>query len=67
MNRAQGEDLLRFLVAMRAAYAYRGSYDQRSSLTVDEAVAYGERLLHGAVHAEADVRSRVWQPERRAR
>ncbi|HEY7526035.1 MAG TPA: hypothetical protein VIA82_04305 [Candidatus Limnocylindria bacterium] len=30
---------------LRACYALRSDYDSRSTLTVDEAVAYGQRLL----------------------
>lgn len=31
---------------LRACYPYRSDYDARSTLSVPEAVAYGEQLLH---------------------
>jgi hypothetical protein len=32
---------------LRACYQYRSDYDTRSTLSVSEAIAYGEQLLHG--------------------
>ena len=39
------DDILEEVWLLRACYPYRSDYDARATLTVAEAVAYGEQLL----------------------
>jgi hypothetical protein len=40
-----GRDIFERLCVLRACYPYRSDYDARSTLSVNEAIAYGEQLL----------------------
>jgi hypothetical protein len=48
-------------VALRAAYPLRSSYDRRSSISIAQAVAYGERLL-AASQWSTRAADPIWQP-----
>ncbi len=58
MDRKARNDLLERLVSYRRAYAVRGSYDSEPVLTVEEAIAFGERLMRSAREIEATVHVR---------
>jgi hypothetical protein len=63
MSHIAAETLFQLAIAMRAAYPHRSSYDRGSALTVDLAVAYGERLLRAARRDPHTVTTGpVWQP-----
>jgi len=65
MSHIAAETLFHLAIAMRAAYPLRSSYDRRSSLTVELAVAYGERLLRAARRAASTpATDPIWQPGR---
>jgi hypothetical protein len=65
MGNVAAETLFQLAIAMRAAYPHRSSYDRGSPLTVDLAVAYGERLLRAARRdAHTVTTGPVWQPGR---
>lgn len=63
MNHIAAETLFQLAIAMRAAYPHRSSYDRGTTLTVDLAVAYGERLLRAA-RRDAVATGPVRQPGR---
>lgn len=48
MGNVAAETLFQLAIAMRAAYPHRSSYDRGSALTIDLALALGERLLRAA-------------------
>ena len=65
MSHFAAETLFHLAIAMRAAYPHRSSYDRGSALTVELAVAYGERLLRTARRdAPAVATGPAWQPGR---
>jgi hypothetical protein len=65
MTHIAAESLFHLAIAMRAAYPHRSSYYRGSTLTVDLAVAYGERLLRAARRDPPTVTTGpVWQPGR---
>lgn len=47
-NRDYGSEAFEQLWLLRACYPLRSDYDVRSTLTVDQAVLYGEHLLRNA-------------------
>ena len=61
MNANTAEALFQLVVALRAAYPHRSSYDRRSSLSTAQAVAYGERLL-AASECTTRAADPIWQP-----
>ena len=65
MSHIAAETLFQLAIAMRAAYPHRSSYDRGSALTIDLAVAYGERLLRATRQDAPTPRGRsAWQPRR---
>ena len=65
MSPIAAESLFHLAIAMRAAYPHRSSYDRGSGLTVELAVAYGDRLLRTAMSESPTVAAGpVWQPGR---
>jgi hypothetical protein len=65
MSHIAAETLFHLAIAMRAAYPHRSSYDRGSALTVELAVAYGERLLRAARRDAPTVATGpAWQPGR---
>ena len=48
MDRRERNDLLERLIVYRRAYALRSRYDSAAVLSVDAAVAYGERTKRAA-------------------
>jgi len=57
MDRRERNDLLERLVIYRRAYALRSRYDSEPVLTIEAAIAYGERAKRTAraIHATARV------------
>jgi len=65
MSHIAAETLFHLALAMRAAYPHRSSYDRGSALTVELAVAYGERLLRAASRdAATPATGPIWQSGR---
>ena len=65
MSHIAAETLFQLAIAMRAAYPHRSSYDRGSALTIDLAVAYGERLLRATRQdTPAVMTGPIWQPGR---
>jgi len=56
MDRRERNDLLERLVIYRRAYALRSSYDSEPCLTIDAAIAYGERAKRSARAIDATAR-----------
>jgi hypothetical protein len=61
MNASTANALFQLALALRAAYPYRSLYDRRSSLSIAQAVAYGQRLL-AASDCTARAADPIWQP-----
>jgi hypothetical protein len=65
MSPTEAESLFCLAIAMRTAYSLRGSYDRGSTLTVELAIAYGERLLHAPMrNVSPEATGPAWQPGR---
>ena len=65
MSHIAAETLFQLAIAMRAAYPHRSSYDRGSALTIDLAVAYGERLLRVTRQGAPTLATGLaWQPGR---
>jgi len=65
MSHIAAETLFQLAIAMRAAYPHRSSYDRGSALTIDLAVAYGERLLRVTRQVAPTLATGpAWQPGR---
>jgi hypothetical protein len=65
MSPTAAESLFHLAIAMRTAYPYRGPYDRGSALTVELAIAYGERLLRAQARNVPPVATGpAWQPGR---
>ena len=63
MSHIAAATLFQLAIAMRAAYPHRSSYDRGSALTIDLAVAYGERLLRATRQDAPTVATGpTWQP-----
>jgi len=61
MSASTAKALFQLAVALRAAYPQRSSYDRRSSMSITQAVAYGERLL-AASQWSTRAADPIWQP-----